>query len=89
MPVSFDMPKYPPIARAAHVEGVVTFALDVASGGTVTNLTYTGEPKLKLLWKASADVVNSWQFRPEIAGHHVQASIQFRLNCAPTNISKD
>jgi TonB family protein len=89
VPVSFTLPKYPPIARVAHLEGTVTFTLEIASSGNVTNLTYTGEPKLKLLWAATADAVNSWQFQPDKAGHHVQASIEFRLNCPSTDISKD
>jgi TonB family protein len=89
VPVSFTMPKYPPIARAAHLQGTVTFTLQIASSGNVTNLTYAGEPKLKLLWAATSDAVNSWQFRPDAVGHHVQASIEFRLNCQSTNINKD
>ena len=89
VPVSFTMPKYPLLARAAHLEGIVTFTLQIASRGNVTNLAYTGEPKLKLLWAATADAVNSWRFRPDAAGHHVQASIEFRLNCPLTDVSKD
>jgi hypothetical protein len=89
VPVSFIMPKYTPIARAAHVEGTVTFTLDVTSVGTVTNLSYTGAPKLKLLWTSTADAVNSWQFRPEAAGNHVHASVVFRLNCPLASINKD
>lgn len=78
-PVSFTLPKYPPIARAAHVEGRVTFTLEVSPAGQVTNLSYTGGPKM--LWPATADAVNQWQFQPEAAGHHVQASVEFHLNC--------
>jgi hypothetical protein len=89
VPVSFTMPKYPPIARAAHVEGTVTFALDVTSTGKVTNLIYAGEPKQRLLWTVTADAVNGWQFPSEAAGHHVQASIEFRLNCSSAGIDKD
>jgi TonB family protein len=88
VPVSFTMPKYPPIARAAHVEGTVTFTLDVASGGRVTNLSYVSGPKL--LWNpAATDVINGWEFRPDAIGHHVQASIAYRLNCPTTDIKKD
>jgi TonB family protein len=88
VPVVFNLPKYPPIARAAHVEGTVTFTVDVASGGRVTNLSYTGDPKLKLLWAATANAVNTWQFQPGASGHHVRASIEFHLNCPSAEISK-
>jgi TonB family protein len=88
VPVSTTIPKYPPIARAAHVEGTVTFTLDVASGGRVTNLSYVSGPKM--LWNAlDVDAINEWQFRPDAAGHHVQASIAYRLNCPATGIYKD
>jgi hypothetical protein len=87
VPVSFTMPSYPPIARVAHVEGTVTFTLDINSTSKVTHLSYVSGPKL--LWNsATIDSINGWTFQHEAAGHHVQASVEFHLNCPPDEMKK-
>ena len=56
----YELPKYPPIARAARVEGSVQMELRVAFGGAVKQVTViAGHPLLKA---AAVDTVKSWRF---------------------------
>jgi protein TonB len=56
------MPVYPPIARAARVEGTVTLAATVSKTGTIENLRVTSGPAM--LRQAALDAVESWRYRP-------------------------
>lgn len=80
-PRVFVEPKYPPIAKAAHVEGSVSFTILVDSAGSVTNLSFeSGSPFLESAVKnASA----SWRFPENPSSHEVHAVIEFSLNCLP------
>jgi TonB family protein len=78
-PVSAEVPQYPPIARAAHVEGEVKISFDLSSSGKVESLVYDSGSEL---FKASvADSVSKWQFPPTSDVRHEQAKIVFMLNC--------
>lgn len=85
--ISFDLqtsgnrvlPIYPPIARAAHVEGIVEITFDVSRSGEIGNIQVVSGPKL--LEKATRDAVSQWIFPPSSEIHHEQAKIAFRLNC--------
>lgn len=78
-PESPILPKYPPIARAAHVEGSVAFKFDVTPNGDTSNLTFiSGHPFLK---NAVELAVASWKFPKEAAGTNIQTVIDFKMNC--------
>jgi hypothetical protein len=78
-PISPALPIYPPIARAAHVEGQVTVKLDVTSTGQPSNLSFA-DGKV-MLHNSVAWAVSGWTFPADAAGQHIEAIIQFNLNC--------
>lgn len=72
-------PTYPPLARVAHIEGMLTFTLVIDSEGDATNLVFgSGHP---LLRGAVADAVKTWRFPRDAAGQQVDAAVEFKLNC--------
>jgi hypothetical protein len=78
-PDVFALPEYPPLARMAHVEGAVSFRIEVDATGSATNLTYESGPPL--LRGAVTKAVTGWKFPRESAHQQVQATIEFALNC--------
>jgi protein TonB len=73
------LPKYPPLARAAHVEGAVTFKIAVDANGGVSDITFdSGSP---LLREAVKNAVSSWRFTEEAFNQQIRASVDFALNC--------
>jgi protein TonB len=56
------MPVYPPIARAAHVEGTVMLAATISKNGTIKNLRVTSGHGM--LRQAALDAVSTWRYRP-------------------------
>lgn len=56
------VPIYPPIARAAHVEGTVVLAALIARDGTIQNLHVLGGNGM--LQQAALDAVRTWRYRP-------------------------
>src|SRR5277367_2123946 len=58
---SGQMPTYPPIARAARIEGEVKVAFVLNEKGEVESVEVkSGHPMLK---NATADIVKSWKFK--------------------------
>ena len=56
------LPIYPPIARAARVEGTVVLAATISSNGIIENLrVVSGHPMLQ---QAAMDAVKQWRYRP-------------------------
>ena len=82
-PVQAPLPEYPMIARAAGVEGDITFTLDVQADGRTTNFSVEqGAPLLRAaLERASHD----WVFPKEAAGQRVVATVKFATNCPDKN----
>ncbi|MGD0014613.1 MAG: energy transducer TonB [Bryobacteraceae bacterium] len=78
-PISYALPKYPPLARLARVEGKVAFALNVTSEGTVSNLSFAAGHVM--LQKAVESEVTKWKFPTEAAGRKMDFVIEFRTNC--------
>jgi TonB family protein len=80
-PDGFVAPRYPPIARAAHIEGTVAFTVEVDSEGHTANVSIiSGHPMLRgVVQKAVAD----WKFSKEMASQKINAAIDFKLNCPP------
>jgi TonB family protein len=55
-------PVYPPVARAAHVEGTVTLHAIISSDGTVESLEAIDGPMM--LRGAAVDAVKQWVYAP-------------------------
>lgn len=79
-PVTYVDPVYPPIAKVAHVHGMIEFHLAVDNDGATENITIDSGPKL--LWKAAIDAIAKWKFSTNDTGKSVSGSIRFGLNCA-------
>jgi periplasmic protein TonB len=57
-------PAYPPMARAARIQGTVVLAAVIAKDGTMENLRLiSGHP---LLVQAAIGAVSQWRYRPYI-----------------------
>jgi TonB family protein len=73
-------PEYPPLAKATHSEGDVTFDFEVDLGGVPEGLNIIiGHP---LLNAAVQDAVAKWRFDASAAGRRIPATMQFALNCS-------
>jgi protein TonB len=56
------LPVYPPIARAARIEGTVRLAATISKNGTIENLRVTsGHPMLQ---QAALNAVSCWRYKP-------------------------
>lgn len=78
------LPKYPPIARMAHVEGPVAFTFEIDGNGKATKLNFTkGSP---LLQGVVREAVDTWKFQVDARGQTGRATIEFSMNC--TKIKK-
>ena len=80
-PLSYDLPKYGPLAMAARLGGEVTFTLEVTPEGGVANPNIvSGNP----LFRGSVlSAVGGWKFPLEAAGTEIRATLKFETNCAP------
>jgi protein TonB len=56
------LPLYPPIARAARVEGTVRLAATISKTGSIENLRVTSGPQM--LQQAALNAVSSWRYKP-------------------------
>ncbi len=78
-PVVYELPKYPPLARAAHVGDQVRLTVVVQTDGHTSPPNFlSGNP---LLRGAVAASVASWRFAPEAVGREMQVTIEFKMNC--------
>jgi protein TonB len=55
-------PVYPPIAKAARVQGTVVLQATISKEGTITNLKVMSGPAM--LAPAALDAVRTWRYRP-------------------------
>ena len=55
-------PVYPPIAKAAHMQGTVTLHAIISKTGTIESLTAISGPEM--LKGAALDAVKSWRYKP-------------------------
>ena len=79
-PLNVTLPLYPPIARVAHVEGVVKATFTISSDGTASDVKIVdGPPMLRL---GVENAVKTWRFNAEQSGRVVEAALQFKLNCS-------
>jgi len=58
------IPVYPPIAKTAHIQGIVVLHAIIGRDGNVVNLEYVSGPPL--LMRAAMDAVRQWQYRPTL-----------------------
>jgi len=79
-PQEVVLPGYPPIARLAHVDGQVSFKVEVGGNGNVTNLVF--ESGHKLLRGSVEDAVRKWSFPAEAANHQIEGLTEFNTNCS-------
>jgi TonB family protein len=79
-PVTPEMPKYPPIARAARIEGEVMVNFDVDESGKATHLAAIRG--IEALKNSSVDAVSKWSFPVSARGRSGSAILEYRLNCA-------
>jgi len=83
-------PLYPPIAKAAHVQGSVLLHADVDEQGAVTKVEVIGGPPM--LRGAAMDAVGQWKYKPfEVDGKSAAVravvSVPFSLGI-PTSLEK-
>ena len=57
-------PRYPPVAHAAHVEGLVVLDAVIDTAGRVTDVRVTHS--IRLLDEAAIDAVRQWRFTPTL-----------------------
>jgi len=57
-------PVYPPLAKAARVQGTVKFQATISKDGTIQNLQLLGGPPL--LVQAAMQAVQQWQYKPTL-----------------------
>jgi outer membrane biosynthesis protein TonB len=82
-PEVFAEPDYPPLARLAHIEGVVVFKADIEPNGHPANfMVESGHPMLRGVVE---NAVSMWQFPKVGANQKVRGTIEFKTNCALEN----
>lgn len=88
-PDAFVPPGYPPLLKAAHVSGTVSFTVDVQEDGSATNFTVEGgQPILRgvvgqILRGVTEQMVSGWRFPKSASGQAIHAAIEFAANCPP------
>jgi TonB family protein len=73
-------PVYPPIAKAARVNGVIEFHLTVSADGSATEVAIDSGPRM--LRQAVIEAIAKWSFSVNDQGKVINGSIRFGLNCA-------
>ena len=72
-------PEYPPLARAARIQGSVQLRALISTQGTIENLqVQSGHP---MLVSAAVNAVKQWRYRPYILnGEPVEVETQIMVN---------
>jgi TonB family protein len=74
-------PVYPPMAKAAHVQGLVVLMATISAGGSVEELNAVSGPPM--LQQAAVEAVKNWTFRPYlIDGKPVEVRSKIAVNFA-------
>jgi TonB family protein len=79
IPITMELPRYPPIARAEHAEGEVSITFDVTADGQTKNLSFGDSGKL--FHSTTAAVVEKWTFPKTAEGYKEHITLSFKLNC--------
>lgn len=80
-PENFVAPVYPPIARLAHAEHVMKFAITVGADGSPTDLVF--ENSFALFQGAVSEAAAKWKFPKEAIGQRILVEVEFKTNCPP------
>jgi TonB family protein len=80
---SLKLPTYPPIARAAQVEGTVEVSFDITPSGNTNNVEIIDGPKM--LQGASSDAISRWIFPASSEVRHERLTFVYSLNCKRPN----
>jgi len=81
-PQEFVPPKYPPLARLAHIEGPVSVKVQFDENGVVRNATIVdGYLQLRT---AVVDAAWRWKFPTGEPDRETVVTVNFVLNCPPT-----
>jgi TonB family protein len=76
--ISKVAPKYPPLAKAAHVQGTVVLDAEISKEGTVTSLHVLTGPAM--LQQSALDAVRQWVFKPYLQnGQPVKVTTQLQV----------
>jgi protein TonB len=70
-------PTYPPIAKAARVQGTVVLQATISKQGTIEDLKVVSGPPM--LQQAALDAVRQWRYRPYLLNNEpveVETSVQ-------------
>jgi protein TonB len=74
-------PVYPPIARLAHIDGIVSVEFIVKKDGGASSITIQSGPPL--LRRTVSDAVGKWKFPLDAVGRKIHATLNFNSNCSP------
>jgi TonB family protein len=77
-PIEAELPSYPPIAKAAHVDGKVSVSFHVTPDGRTESISFD---KQTLLQSATQAAVEKWRFPASTEGHEEHVTLEFKLNC--------
>jgi TonB family protein len=73
-----DMPVYPAIAKAAHIQGTVVLRATISTQGTVENLVVISGPPM--LQTAAMNAVKTWTYKPYLLnGQPVEVQTQVNV----------
>jgi len=82
-PVSYKVPEYPPLAKAARVSGVVRLTAHLAADGRPENVKLlNGQP---LLRGSAEAAIFRWVYPKEAANTEVRVTLEFKLPCSSEN----
>jgi protein TonB len=77
--ISQPMPPYPPIAKAAHVQGVVVLHAIISKTGAFEKLSVVSGPPM--LTQAAVDAVSRWKYKPyQLSGEPVDVETTINVN---------
>jgi TonB family protein len=81
--ISSGMPVYPPVAKAAKVEGDVVIRTTVDEKGRVAHMEVVSGPMA--LRQAAQDALRKWQYQPSLLNGQpisvqMEVTIRFRLS---------
>jgi len=83
-PLSYEAPKYSPLARLARIGGSVEFTARIRENGTVADLKFISGNRL--LQNSVEKSVEGWKYPSNAAGLEIRVKLQFEASCLqPTN----
>jgi protein TonB len=82
--ISQPKPQYPPLAKAARVQGTVKFQATISKDGSIQDLQLLGGPPL--LVQAAQQAVLQWKYRPTLLnGEPVEVITTIDVNFSLSN----